>query len=173
MITKEKKQELLKEIEKKLEETKVVVFTTFNELPVSEILPLRREIKNKKGEFKVYKNTLLKKVFEKRGLKLNNTIFTGTTGVVFAYEDPFQVLKSVNDYSKTHKKNFDIKGGIFGKTILSKEDVNSLSTISSINEVYGKVVYSLKSPIIRISYTLKYPIIRLINALNEIKSKKE
>lgn len=173
MITKEKKLELLNEIEKKLDETMIVIFTTFNELPVSEISPLRRELRSKRGEFKVYKNTLLKKILEKKGIKLNESIFTGTTGVVFAYEDPFQVLKSISDYSRTHRKNFDIKGGIFGKTILSKEDVISLSTISSINEVYGKLVYSLKSPFIRISYTLKSPIIRLINALNEIKSKKE
>lgn len=173
MITKEKKLELLNEIEKKLDETKIVVFTTFNELPVSEILPLRRDLKSKKGEFKVYKNTLLKKVLEKKGLKVNDSIFNGTTAVVFAYEDPFQILKSVSDYSRTHRKNFDIKGGIFGKTILSKDDITSLSTISSVNEVYGKLVYSLKSPLMRISYTLKSPIIRLINALNEIKSKKE
>lgn len=173
MITKERKLELLKEIEKKLNDTKIVVFTTFNELPVSEILPLRRELKSKNGEFKVYKNTLLKKVFENKGYKLNESIFNGTTAVVFAYDDPFQILSSVNNFLKTHRKNFDIKGGIFGKTILSKDDVASLSTISSVNEVYGKLVYSLKSPLIRISYTLKSPILRLINALNEIKSKKE
>jgi len=173
MITKEKKLELLNEIEKKLDQTKILIFTTFNELPVSEILPLRRDLKSKKGEFKVYKNTLLKKVLEKKGLKLNDSVFTGPTGVVFAYEDPFQILKSVNDYLKSHRKNFDIKGGIFGKTILTKEDINSLSTISSINEVYGKLVYSLKSPLMRMSFALKSPIIRLINALNEIKSKKE
>ncbi|MCX8095207.1 MAG: 50S ribosomal protein L10 [Caldisericia bacterium] len=173
MITKEKKLELLNEIEKKIDETKIIVFTTFNELPVSEILPLRRDIRSKKGELKVYKNTLLKKVLEKKDIKLNDSIFTGTTAVVFAYEDPFQILKSVNEYLRTHRKNFDIKGGIFGRTILSKDDINSLSTISSINEVYGKLVYSLKSPLMRISLTLKSPIIRLINALNEIKSKKE
>ncbi|MDI6861594.1 MAG: 50S ribosomal protein L10 [Caldisericia bacterium] len=173
MITKERKLELLNEIEKKLDETKIVIFTTFNELPVSEISPLRRELKSKKGEFKVYKNTLLKKVFDKKGYKLNNSIFNGTTAVVFAYEDPFQILSSINNFLKTHKKNFDIKGGIFGKTILSKDDINSLSTISSINEVYGKLIYSLKSPLIRISYALKSPMLRLINALNEIKSKKE
>lgn len=173
MITKEKKEIMLTELEKRINNSKIVIFTQFNELPVYEVLPLRRELKSKNGEFKVFKNTLIKKVLKNKGLKVDNNILEGPTGCVFSYEDPFKIVKIISDYSKSHRKNFFVKGGIFGKTVLSSDEVNKLSTINSIEEVYGKIVYSLKSPIIRMSFALKNPIIRLINALNELKSKKE
>lgn len=173
MSTKEKKSLMLSEIEKRVENSKMIIFTQFSELPVSEIVPLRRELKGKKGEFKVFKNTLLRKVLEKKGLKLNSNVLEGPTGVVFAYEDPFQIVKLISEYQKNHRKNFDIKGGIFGTSPISKNDLVSLSSITSINELYGRLVYSLKSPIVRMAFTLKSPFSRLINVLNEIKSKKE
>ncbi len=164
---------MLSEIEKRVDNSKIILFTYFNELPVSEISPLRKELKTRKGEFKVFKNTLMKKVLEKKGLKVNQEVLEGPTGFIFAYEDPFKIVKLISDYSKSHRKNFNIKGGIFGKTTLSSDEVNKLSTINSVEEVYGKIAYSLKSPVIRMSFALKYPVIRLINALNELKSKKE
>lgn len=172
MITKEKKKLVLSEIEKRVNDSKIMIFTYFNELPVKEISPLRKELKVKKGEFKVFRNTLLKKVLDKKGIKLNTDILEGPTAVVFGYEDPFKIVKLISDYQKTHKKNFNIKGGIFGESTLTPDDLVSLSSITSIQEVYGKLVYSLKSPVIRMSFALKSPLARLINVLNEIKSKK-
>lgn len=173
MITKEKKGVMLSEIEKRVNDSKIMIFTYFNELPVSEIAPLRRELKTKKGEFKVFKNTLVKKVLEKKKIKIKTDVLEGPTGVVFGYEDPFRIVKLISDYQKAHRKNFNIKGGIFGESTLTSEDLTSLSSITSIEEVYGKLAYSLKSPFIRMVFTLKSPIARLVNVLNEIKSKKE
>ncbi|MGB9749644.1 MAG: 50S ribosomal protein L10 [Caldisericia bacterium] len=173
MITKEKKGVMLSEIEKRVNDSKIMIFTYFNELPVSEIAPLRRELKTKKGEFKVFKNTLVKKVLEKKGIKIKTEILEGPTGVVFGYEDPFRIVKLISDYQRTHRKNFNIKGGIFGESTLTSDDLSSLSSITSIEEVYGKLAYSLKSPVVRMVFALKSPIARLINVLNEIKSKKE
>lgn len=68
MITKEKKGIMLSEIEKRVDESKIMIFTSFNELPVKELAPLRRELKVKKGEFKVFKNTLIKKILDKKGI---------------------------------------------------------------------------------------------------------
>lgn len=173
MITKEKKKLVLSEIEKRVNDSKIIIFTYFNELPVSEISPLRKELKGKKGEFKVFKNTLLKKVLEKKGIKLNTDVLEGPTAVIFGYEDPFRIVRLISDYQKTHRKNFNIKGGIFGESSLSTDDLVSLSSITSIEEVYGKLAYSLKSPLIRMTFALKSPLARLVNVLNEIKRKKE
>jgi len=173
MITKEKKGIMLSEIEKRVDESKIMIFTSFNELPVKELAPLRRELKVKKGEFKVFKNTLIKKILDKKGIKLNNNILEGPTAVVFGYEDPFKVVKLISDYQRTHRKNFSIKGGIFGESILASNDLISLSSINSVEEVYANLAYSLKSPLIRMVFALKSPLSRLINVLNEIKSKRE
>ena len=173
MITKEKKGVMLSEIEKRVDDSKIIIFTSFNELPVSEIAPLRRELKTKKGEFKVFKNTLIKKILEKKGINLNNNVLEGPTAVIFGYEDPFRIVKLISNYQKTHRKTFNIKGGLFGESILTSNDLISLSSINSIEEVYGNLAYSLKSPLIRMVFALKSPLSRLINVLNEIKSKKE
>lgn len=173
MITKEKKKLMLSEIEKKVTDSKIIIFTYFNELPVSEISPLRKGLKGKKGEFKVFKNTLLMKVLEKKGINLNADVLEGPTAVIFGYEDPFRIVKLISDYQRTHRKNFNIKGGIFGESALSTDDLVSLSSITSIEEVYGKLAYSLKSPLVRMAFALKSPLAMLVNVLNEIKSKKE
>ncbi|MCL5094175.1 MAG: 50S ribosomal protein L10 [Patescibacteria group bacterium] len=52
-ITREKKEELIKEFAKKLEDSKAVVFTDYRGLNVEEISEIRKKLREKGIEFKV------------------------------------------------------------------------------------------------------------------------
>ncbi|MCD6168457.1 MAG: 50S ribosomal protein L10 [Caldisericia bacterium] len=172
MITRERKRELLKELQEKAEKAKLMLFTTFSGITVPEISNLRRSIKENGGELKVYRNTLLKMGLTEKGFEVDDEIFTGPTAVVFGYEDPFPVMKVVNDFQKSHRRNFDIKGGLLGTLKLTKSDIKELSSLSSMQELYGKLVWGMKAPLARLVFALKYPAMKLIFVLNQIKDKK-
>jgi len=172
MITRERKRELLKELQEKAEKAKLMLFTTFSGITVPEISNLRRSIKENGGEFKVYRNTLLKMGLTEKGFEVDDEIFTGPTAVVFGYEDPFPVMKVVNDFQRSHRRNFDIKGGFLGTLKLTKSDIKELSSLSSMQELYGKLVWGMKAPLARLVFALKYPVMKLIFVLNQIKDKK-
>jgi len=172
MITRERKRELVKELQEKTEKAKLMLFTTFSGITVPEISNLRRSIKENGGELKVYRNTLLKMGLTEKGFEVDDKIFTGPTAVVFGYEDPFPVMKVVNDFQKSHRKNFDIKGGFLGTLKLTKSDIKELSSLSSMQELYGKLVWGIKAPLARFVFALKYPVMKLIFVLNQIKDKK-
>ena len=82
MITRERKRELVKELQEKAEKAGLLLFTTFSGITVSEISSLRRSIKENGGELKVYRNTLLKMGLAEKGFEVDDNIFTGPTAVV-------------------------------------------------------------------------------------------
>ena len=72
--SKEARIELSGVIKEKLQDAKSVVFVKFNGLTVAEDTELRREFRKNNVEYKVYKNTLIRKAFESLGV----TDFTWT-----------------------------------------------------------------------------------------------
>lgn len=172
MITRERKRELVKELQEKTEKTKLLLFTSFSGITVPEVSTLRRSIKEKGGELKVYRNTLLKMGLSEKGFDIDENVFTGPTAVVFGYEDPFPVMKIIYDFQQSHRKNFDIKGGFLGTLRLNKDDIKELSSLSSMDELYGKLVWGIKAPLARLVFALKNPLTKLVFVLNQIKDKK-
>lgn len=172
MITRERKKELVRELKEKVDRAKLLLFTTFTGITVPEISTLRHNVKENKGEIKIYRNTLLKMGLSEKGYEIDESVFTGPTAIVFGYEDPFPVMKVINEFQKSHRKNFDIKGGFLGALKLTKNDIKELSSLSSMQELYGKLVWGMKAPFMRLVFALKNPMIKLIFVLNQIKDKK-
>ena len=75
----EAKKQIVEEIKAKIQASKSVVFADYNKLTVLEVTALRNEFRNANCEYKVYKNTLVRKAFNELGYTefdadLNNEI---------------------------------------------------------------------------------------------------
>ena len=83
----EAKKATVEEIKGKIQASKSVVLAKYDRLTVSEVTGLRGKFRNASCEYKVYKNTLVRKAFEELGVNDFNSDLNGATAFVFCPDE--------------------------------------------------------------------------------------
>jgi large subunit ribosomal protein L10 len=100
--TRAKKAEILKSFEEKLERANALFVLSYKGFTAHESNEIRKLVREKGGEFRVVKNTLLRIASEKKGKQVVNDYVEGPTAVVFTSQDPVEIAKVLKEYIKTH-----------------------------------------------------------------------
>ena len=97
------------EVKEKLEAADGVVMTEYRGLDVPGMAELRSSLRPAGGEYKIYKNTLVKLAASELGLEFDE-LLTGPTALAFVGEkedgskgDPAAVAKALKEFSKTNE----------------------------------------------------------------------
>jgi len=151
-MTKQDKEQAVLEIKKKLDKASSIYLTDFTGLTVAETNELRDEFFNAKVEYKVLKNTLIKKAleqsqntFSKQAEKLLEHL-KGPTGVVFAYDDPVSPAKIIKKfYDKGEKPK--LKLAIVENVSYDSKRLNDLAALPTKPEIISSIIGSLHNPI--------------------------
>lgn len=180
MITKEKKEETIKDLISNIKESKNVIFLNFNKADVAKTNQLRKELKNKEAYYKVAKKTLIRKAFDAfdfKGDLLKE--LKGETALIFLKGEGFiDIVKSI--LTKVKEGKFKIFGGLFEKEFQNAEFIVSLSKLPSKQILYANLVYALNSPLRRMVGVFNGSITNFVRVLDqashsdgiELKSKK-
>jgi len=172
MISKEKKEQIIKELSEQIKKAKAIYFAKFLGLKVSEMNELRKALKKDNAKAKVVKKNLAKIVFSQEGYKEEVSNGEANSFMVnFAFEDPINTAKVLWNFSKKNDK-FQILGGITNGEFLDAEKVIRLAKIPSKDILLGRLVGSIASPIQRLLYTLNGNIQKLVVVLEGIKATK-
>ena len=150
----ENKQKLVEEIKEKLSKAKSVVFVSFLGTNVENDTKLRKDIREAKSEYKVYKNTLLLRALTEMGFEGVEGYLHGTTSVAIDYEDETSIAKVVANAKKENEK-LDVKFGILNGKVVDEKYVAELASIPSKEELYAKLAFLFKSPMQRLAIGLK------------------
>ena len=172
MISKEKKEQIIKELSEQIKKAKTIYFAKFLGLKVSEMNELRQELKKDNAKARVVKKNLAKIVFSQEDYK--DEIFNGEANsfmVNFAFDDPINTAKVLWNFSKKNDK-FQILGGITDGVFIDAEKVIRLAKIPSRDILLGRLVGSIASPMQRLLYTLNGNIQKLVVVLGGIKATK-
>jgi large subunit ribosomal protein L10 len=171
--SKEQKKEILQTLEKKINDSKSIVFTSFDALNVVEGEELRKNLHKEDGEYYVAKKTLLHKVFsEKKIDNLDIKNFVGKIAVIFSYDDEVAGAKIIANFQKKHENKITFVGGILENKFLNSDEINNLSKLPSKIELYAKITGSLNAPISGFVNCLSGNLRKLVYALNAIKEAK-
>ena len=81
---------------------------------------LRRELRGSEVEYKVIKNSILRRAAEKAGLEDLASVFVGPSAVAFSNEDVIAPAKILNDFAK-NADALEIKGGAIEGAVASKK----------------------------------------------------
>ena len=84
----EQKKAIVDEFKKKFSEAKVVIVTDYKGLDVATLNSLRGQLREKDVEYRVVKNTLLKRAAEGNDLALISGCFKGPSAVAYSFDDP-------------------------------------------------------------------------------------
>lgn len=162
------KQNFVENFRGSLSETKVLLVSHYKGLSVSEISELRNKTKHEKATFKVTKNSLAKIAIKDTCYKNLSRFFNGPTAVTFS-DDPASAAKVIFNFAKENE-NLKIIGGAIEDKELSIDEIKTLASLPSLDELRGKIVGLISSPLRNIATILNQPassITRIINKKNK------
>ena len=115
------------EVREKLAPSSAAILTEYRGLKVSELESLRRTLRQAGGEYKIYKNTLVRFATKDLGIQGLDPMLEGPTAIAFADTDVPAVAKALRDFSRTNPL-LVVKGGVMGSTVLTPGDAERWPT---------------------------------------------
>ncbi|HVU06410.1 MAG TPA: 50S ribosomal protein L10 [Candidatus Paceibacterota bacterium] len=147
-ITKDKKKELVKELEAVLKDSKGAVFVGFKGLKVNDANKMRLAFKAQGVGYIVAKKTLLNRALDAAKIEGAKPDMAGEVAVAYATEN-LASSREVGGFLKKNKGMLSILGGIFEGKYISKDEVVTYSSIPSRETLYAQIVNLFNSPIQR------------------------
>ena len=173
VLSKDSKKEILKDLIEKLKESKGVVLTDYQGMNVSQISSLRNELKEKRVEFKIVKNTLLEKASEELNVEDLTKDLIGCTAMAFCSDDGIAPAKLLKEYFKKNKIDLRIKSGLIDGRVFSPEKIIEIASLPSKNVLIAQMINGVKSPLYSLVFILQGPLRGLIYTLEAVKKQKE
>lgn len=157
-MSKEKKAETIDKLEEAFARCSVAIFTDYRGLSATEATALRNKLRRLGIEYRVVKNTLARFAVEKAGREDLAHFFEGPVAIAFGYGDIIEPARALAEYTDATKGTLSLKGGFFGDSLLSAEDVEALSKLPSREVLVAKVVGGLQSPLATLINYLTTPL---------------
>lgn len=167
----DKKKDVVKQIEDKLEAAKLVVFTDYRGLTVDEMSDLRNRLRVPGVEYKVLKNTMTEFALKNTGHEDVIIDIAGPNAVLFSNEDPVGPVKSVYEFIKQYKK-LEVKVGILEGQKLAPERIKALADLPPREVLIAQVLGTMQAPITSLVYVLNANLTGLARAIDQIREQK-
>jgi large subunit ribosomal protein L10 len=132
------------EVRERLSSAGAAVLTEYRGLNVSAISQLRRQLREAGGEYKIYKNTLVRFAARDLGLEIEE-LLTGPTAITFVEGDAAAVAKALRDYARTNP-SLVVKGGLLGTKPLSSDQIRSLAELPSREVLLSQLAGAMAAP---------------------------
>ncbi len=167
----EAKKVVVEDIKEKIQNAKSVVLVKFNGLTVAEDTELRREFRKNNVEYKVLKNTLIKRAFNDMGITDFDEDLNGPTSVAFG-TDETGAAKVIIGAAKKYQDKVSVKSAFVDGGKVDVNGVKALASMPSKEELIAKMLGSLQAPIANFVGVLSAMPRSLVIALNAIAEKK-
>src|SRR5947207_11462542 len=142
------------EVRQRLSSAGAAILTEYRGINVAEMARLRRSLREAGGQYKIYKNSLVRFAVRELGLTELEEMLLGPTAIAFVDGDAATVAKSLRDFSRGNP-NLVIKGGILGETILSATDASALAELPSREQLLAQLAGAMAAPLQQIAGLLK------------------
>jgi large subunit ribosomal protein L10 len=135
------------EVKARLEASSAALLTEYRGLKVSDLATLRTALTAAGGDFKIYKNTLVRFAVRDLGVDIDEAMLTGPTAIAFVDGDAAAVAKALRDFARTNPA-LVVKGGILGDAALSADDARALADLPSREVLLARLAGGLAAPMV-------------------------
>lgn len=167
----EKKKQVVENLKEKIDSANVLLISDYRGVSVKQITDLRKKLHSEDSEYKIIKNTLLRRALEASGFEQLTEHLEGPIGLLLGYKDPLGPLKALVDFIDEVEKG-EIKAGVIEKTVVDKEGIGEMAKLPPKEVLLAKVVGGFQAPIYGLVNCLQGNIRKLVYALSAIREKK-
>ncbi|EGQ4262504.1 50S ribosomal protein L10 [Staphylococcus pseudintermedius] len=130
------------------------VVVDYRGLTVAEVTELRKQLREANVQYKVYKNTMLRRAAEKAGIEGLDEFLTGPTAVAFTTEDVVAPAKVIVGFAKEHEA-LEIKSGIMEGSVITADEVKTVGSLPSHEGLVSMLLSVLQAPMRNFAYAVK------------------
>jgi large subunit ribosomal protein L10 len=149
---------------------KAIYLADFTGIDVAQVTGLRNQLREADIGYQVVKNRLAKRAAEAAGLEGLGEHFVGPTAIAYSNDDPITPAKILQDFAEKDD-TFSIKTGIMDGKVLTADEVIVLAKLPSREELLGKVVGSIQSPLYGFAAVLNGLLRNLVGVVSAIEEK--
>mgnify|MGYP001081620435 CR=1 FL=1 len=176
-MTKQEKAAIIDDLSEKFQNTSFFYITDASGLSVQQVNSFRRACFEKGVEYKVVKNTLIKKALDKvEGdfSEFTDKVLKGFSGIMFSPESNNLPAKVIKDFRKKGSEKPTLKGASIDQAYYYGDDqVDTLSKLKSKDELIGDIIGLLQSPATNVIGALqssKHKLAGIVKTLSEKES---
>lgn len=148
MLTRTQKEQQVEELREKFARAKSLFVADYRGLNVAQVNALRGRI-HEQGqgdyEYRVSKNTLLRRASEGSDVAQIVEQFNGPTAIALSYSDPVGLAKVLVDYAKRNKA-FEIRGGLLEGRPVDERQIATLATLPGLEELRARLAGLVNAP---------------------------
>ncbi|MCD6489142.1 MAG: 50S ribosomal protein L10 [Thermodesulfobacterium sp.] len=171
MLTRAQKAEIVKNLKEKFLNSEGVFVTSFKGFTVAESNEIRKLIREKGGEFRVVKNTLIRLASQDTPAQPLNDFIQGPTALVIAYQDPVEVAKVLDKFIKDHP-SLELRGFVIQGKGFNAEAIKDFVKLPPREVLLAQVLGTLQAPIANFVGLLSAIIRNFLYVLKAIEEKK-
>lgn len=171
MLTRKQKEELVKKLASKISNSKAVVICDYKGLKVDELKSLRRALRENSAEMLVAKKSLIQIALQQAKINLDVKKMEGQIAIVHG-GDEVSSPKALHQFSKDND-NLKILAGALEQKAISDIEVIDLAKLPSKDELFARVVGSIKAPVSGFIQVLSGNLRKAVYVLNAIKESKD
>ena len=149
-----KKVATVDELKERFDSSSAILLTEYRGLKVSQLETLRRRLRESGGEYKIFKNTLVRFVANDKGLADLVHLLEGPTGIAFVETDAAEVAKAIREFSRENPALI-VKGGLLGETVIGANEVTALAELPSRDVLLARIAGGLAAPMQKFAGLLK------------------
>jgi large subunit ribosomal protein L10 len=161
----QQKEKTIKQLEEVITSCNIAILTDYRSIASSEMMQLRRKLREVGVEFKVVKNTLARFAAEAANKPTLAKCWEGPIAIAYSYDSEIVPAKIIYDHIQATKSELKVKSGFIGERILTEREVTELAKLPPQDVLIGKVVAGMKSPLTGLVNVLGSPMRGLIYSL--------
>jgi large subunit ribosomal protein L10 len=142
------------EVKAKVALTSTAVVTEYRGLTVAEISNIRRQLRTLGADYKVFKNTLVRRAVSGTSVEPLTQFLEGPTAIAFVEGDVSAVAKALRELAKASPKLI-LKGGVLDGKVLSPKEISALADLPSRDVLRAQFAGALASPLRTLASLLK------------------
>jgi large subunit ribosomal protein L10 len=166
-MKKEEKGTMVAELAEDFGRASIALVTEYKGMKAGESDDMRRRIRAVRGEFRVTKNTLLRRAIKDTNFALLDGHLGGPVGLILSYADPVELAKTVNSF-KDFGEKFKIRGGVLDGKPLTPAEINELANLPPREVIMAQLLGLLQAPATQLVRLLNEPgsmVARLVDAI--------
>ncbi len=139
------------EVKDKFQTADAVIITEYRGLTVRDLQDLRTSLREAGGEYRVYKNTLVRRATTSLDLELDEQLL-GPTALTFVGEkadgtpgDVVTVAKALKSFAKSNPL-LVLKGGVLGDSLLDQAALSRLAEVAPREELLARLAGGMAAP---------------------------
>jgi large subunit ribosomal protein L10 len=166
------KELMVKDIVQRIQAMPFVLLTDYTGMKVQHFAELRNRLAGASAEYRVVKNTLLRRALKQVEFPEADAQLTGQTAVVIGDKDVSVVAKVLKTFAAEFEKPV-MKGGIVDQSVLTSAQIKALADLPSRDVLLAQILGVISAPAQRLVRLVNTPASQLAQVLRAHSEKAE